>query len=131
MDLIKVVCAIVCHQKQYFICRRRPGKSLEGYWEFPGGKIEATESHHEALRRELQEELGMEIDIKSFVGQSVFDYGNFKIELNAYLCDLIQYDGLLTDHDCAVWVDYQDLNNYQIAPADLPFLKMLGENDFN
>jgi 8-oxo-dGTP diphosphatase len=53
MDTIRVVCGII------FICRRKQGKALDGYWEFPGGKIERSESFEKALKRELHEELEM------------------------------------------------------------------------
>lgn len=53
MDLITVVCAIIFKDDLVLICRRQPEKSLRGYWEFPGGKIEDDESNEESLLREL------------------------------------------------------------------------------
>ncbi|MFM7683912.1 MAG: NUDIX domain-containing protein, partial [Bacteroidota bacterium] len=70
MDTIRVVCGVVFDNEKVFICRRKQGKSLAGYWEFPGGKIEGSESFEQALKRELNEELEMEVVIKDFIGQS-------------------------------------------------------------
>jgi 8-oxo-dGTP diphosphatase len=69
MATIRVVCGIIFNNEKIFICRRNQGKSLAGYWEFPGGKIEGSESFEQALKRELHEELEMDVVVKDFVGQ--------------------------------------------------------------
>ena len=125
MVTIKVVCGIIFDQEKVFICRRKNGKSLAGYWEFPGGKIEENESALEALQRELFEELEMEISIKDFIGQSNYNYGNFQIKLYGYGCQLIKYNGKLTDHDSFVWTSTFKLKEYNLAPADIPFVEMI------
>ena len=125
MDIIKVVCGIVYDNDKVFICRRKEEKFLASFWEFPGGKVEQNESDQTALKRELQEELEMEINIIGFVGQSNYDYGNFQIELLGYLCDLINYDGKLTDHDAYEWVDISELDEYKLAPADIPLARII------
>lgn len=125
MATIKVVCGIIFDKEKVFICRRKHGKSLAGYWEFPGGKIEENESDIEALSRELYEELEMEINIKDFIGQSNYDFGNFQIELYGYECKLLTYNGKLTDHDFFVWTSIAKLKTYNLAPADIPFIEMI------
>lgn len=125
MGLIKVVCGIIFNKDKIFICRRKQGKSLENFWEFPGGKIEENETHRLALKRELREELEMEIKILDFVGISYYDYGNFQIELYGYECKLINYEGKLSDHDNYEWVDLNKLGDYKLAPADIPFIQMI------
>jgi len=125
MDIIKVVCGIIFSDELAFVCRRKEGKSLAGYWEFPGGKIEENETHQNALARELLEELDMKVKVKDFVGQSNYDYDSFKIELYGYECSLIDYKGKLTDHDSYEWTSIKDLIKYKLAPADLPFIKMI------
>ena len=62
--MIKVVCGIIFKDQKIFICRRNPEASLGGYWEFPGGKIEEGEDHRESLKRELMEELLMDVEIE-------------------------------------------------------------------
>lgn len=125
MGIIKVVCGVIYDNDKVFICRRREGKSLSSFWEFPGGKVEQNETDQIALKRELQEELEMEINIIGFVGQSNHDYGSFQIELYGYECDLINYKGKLTDHDAYEWVDIAKLGEFKIAPADIPLIQMI------
>jgi 8-oxo-dGTP diphosphatase len=104
----------------------RPRK-LAGYWDFPGDKIEVNESEVDALKRELFEELEMEIVINKFIGQTNFNYGNFQIELHGYECQLINYEGKLTDHDSFLWIDKLKLNELNMAHADIPFIRMIEE----
>lgn len=125
MGIIKVVCGIIYDNEKVFICRRKKGKSLAGFWEFPGGKVESKETDQIALKRELQEELEMEINIESFIGQSNHDYGSFQIELYGYACSLVNYAGHLTDHDAYEWADITSLSDYKLAPADIPFIQMI------
>ena len=125
MTMIKVVCGIIYNGDKVFVCRRKEGKSLVGFWEFPGGKIEEGESQQEALKRELSEELEMEVSIDSFLGSSRHDYGNFKIELLSYNCSLINYNGKLTDHDAYKWITPENLHTINLAPADIPLTAMI------
>ena len=123
--MIKVVCGIIRQEDKIFICRRRKGKSLAGYWEFPGGKIEDGEKPEESLVRELMEELGMEVHVGQFLGSSQHDYGSFKIELMAYECVLLAYNGVLTDHDRFEWVSLVEVGKFNFAPADVPLLQLI------
>ena len=59
--MIRVVCGIIFKDDKILLTRRKKGKSLEGFWEFPGGKVEKEETDTIALKRELKEELGLEI----------------------------------------------------------------------
>ena len=67
----------------------------------------------------------MDVDIISFVGKSIHDYGSFQIELRGYKCDLKHYAGKLTDHDKFMWTDVNELSNYDIAPADIPLINLI------
>ncbi len=125
METVKVVCGIIFNDNKVFICRRMPKKSLGGYWEFPGGKIEQGESNEASLTRELIEELGMSVEVKDYFKTNLHDYGKFIIELIAYKCNFIDANFRLTDHDKYEWVNVKDLSNWNLAPADIPIAKEL------
>jgi 8-oxo-dGTP diphosphatase len=118
MKLIKVVCGIIRKEGQVFIAKRKPEKSQGGYWEFPGGKLEANEHPNIALIRELDEELGMQIKLSKFFGSHVHHYESISIELLAYECEFVSATFKLTDHDEIKFVTPEELRNYKIAPAD-------------
>jgi len=124
--VIEVAAAIIHNEEgQILIARRRQGKSQEGLWEFPGGKIEADESVVHCLQRELQEEMGIDILPYESFGMNVHNYGSIQIKLMAwkakYLGGLIE----LVDHDEYSWVFPADLGQFIFAPADIPFVEQL------
>lgn len=125
--MIRVVCGIVYNNEKIFLCRRNVNKHLAGFWEFPGGKIENNESPEEALHRELSEELGMTVSVLGYLGSNQHQYSSNKIKLIAYNCLFIDATLNLIDHDQCKWVLPSDLKNYQIAPADIPLIKLIIE----
>lgn len=125
MDTVKVVCGIIFHDSKVLICRRKPNRSLGGFWEFPGGKIEDGEKNEESLCRELMEELGMEVVVLDFFKSQFHNYDSFKIELIAYRCNFIRASFDLSDHDAYEWVGILDLNKWKLAPADIPIAEEL------
>jgi len=128
MGIIKVVCGIIFKEDKIFLCRRNPNKSLAGYWEFPGGKIESGEGEKDALSRELLEELGMKVKVLEHYKTVVHPYEKFTIELIAYTCQFQEANYILTDHDQYEWVDKEDLTKWNLAPADIPLANALIEN---
>ncbi|MEM1260672.1 MAG: (deoxy)nucleoside triphosphate pyrophosphohydrolase [Bacteroidota bacterium] len=123
--MIKVVCGIIYQQDNIFICRRKEGKSLSGFWEFPGGKIEDGEKHEESLKRELMEELKMEVDVIGYFDTAIHHYQGFSIELIAYKCTLVRWEHYLSDHDRFNWVSPKVLTQWKLAPADIPLAEKL------
>ena len=125
MAIIKVVCGIIFKEDKLFICRRSSNKSLSGYWEFPGGKVEQDETFEASLKRELREELGMDVNVQNYFDTVIHEYENFTIELIAYRCEFIEASYKLTDHDKYEWIDLNTLLNYNLAPADIPIAEKL------
>ena len=126
MKIIKVVAAILQKEDKILIARKKEGKPLAGYFEFPGGKIEKGETPEESLARELMEEMNIKIDVKEYVGESIYDYGNGKvISLLGYISEIIDGEIKLSDHDRYEWVTLEEINNYKIAPADIPLIEKL------
>jgi len=123
--IISVSAAIIRNKNRYLIARRSPGKHLEGYWEFPGGKIEQGETAEECLVREIREELGIYIWVESFFGENLFHYDTKSVLLKAFICKRISGEITLIDHDLCEWVTAEKMNEYLIAPADIPFVQQL------
>ncbi|MBK9984032.1 MAG: (deoxy)nucleoside triphosphate pyrophosphohydrolase [Saprospiraceae bacterium] len=125
MKSIKVVCGIIWKDGKILIAKRKPEKTLGGYWEFPGGKLELNEDPVAALQRELQEEMGMTVSNIKYFGSNIHEYDNFNIELLAFECDFESATFHLTDHDEYVFVPPHEFSNYIIAPADEYFVLKL------
>lgn len=127
MAITKVVCGIIFKDDLVLICRRKPEKSLGGYWEFPGGKVEDDESFEESLLRELIEELNLHVEIKRHFFDTVHHYDKGSIELISFICESEDIATESTDHDRLEWVKVDDLLNWKLAPADIPIAKELIE----
>ena len=120
-----VTAAIIKKESDILIARRAAKKHLAGYWEFPGGKIEEGETPQECLKRELEEELGIVVNVGEFFMENCHHYGGKIIHLKAYLCEHVSGDIILNDHDQFEWVDKSEFGNYKFAPADIPFINAL------
>ncbi|WP_312334728.1 (deoxy)nucleoside triphosphate pyrophosphohydrolase [Sphingobacterium sp.] len=125
MDITKVVCGIIFKDDLVLICRRKPEKSLGGYWEFPGGKVEEAEAHEDSLKRELMEELNLDVNIKKHFFDTVHHYDNGAIELISFICETENITSESTDHDQLEWVKVEDLLHWKLAPADIPIARAL------
>ncbi|MFH4630859.1 (deoxy)nucleoside triphosphate pyrophosphohydrolase [Vibrio alginolyticus] len=97
---IKVACGIIFNDEdEVFLCRRNHEKSIGGYWEFPGGKVEEGESYDECLKRELLEELDMDVRVKDHFITVQHDYRTFETGLIAFICHFQTSSFALMDHD--------------------------------
>lgn len=127
MKKIEVVAAIMYKNKTVFSAERGTG-FLEGYFEFPGGKIEQNETHEEALKRELFEELEIETEIKDYVMTVEHQYENFHLTMHLYNVEIISGDICLHCHKSYRWLDKEDLYDVKWAPADIPPLSYVEVN---
>lgn len=124
--IIRVVAAAIFNKTgQVLIARRARGQSGEGEWEFPGGKVEKGESDVEALVREIHEELNLSIKIGESLGSNQLHLSNKIIELVVYISEFDSGEVQLVDHDAYEWVELNQLLNFQLARADVPFVKLL------
>ena len=121
--MIRVVCGIIFKDDKILLTRRKKGKSLEGFWEFPGGKVEKEETDTIALKRELKEELGLEISELNYFSENKHDYNTFSIHLVAYKCKAFDDPNKLVDHDKFEWVMVNELGSFNLADADKPLLE--------
>jgi 8-oxo-dGTP diphosphatase len=127
MNPVEVVCAVIERDGRIFLARRPPGKLLGGLWEFPGGKIEQGESAHEALHRELAEELGCRVHIHEALPPFEHAYPWCVIRLHAFRCTLKadSPEPMPLEHSELIWVPNAELQTRELAPADLPVVQMM------
>lgn len=109
---------------EVLICRRAPSETRAGYWEFPGGKFEAGESGEEALVRELQEELDMEVSCGALLETMEHAYSNGRFRIHLFACRaIVNTVPSLRVHDQIAWVKPEDILNYKVLEGDIPLIK--------
>jgi len=109
------------------IAQRAEDQRLAGKWEFPGGKIEPGETPEECLIREIEEELGIKIEVDKFFAESIYRYDIGTIKLLAYKARWIDGECKPAVHSQIKWVKPNELENYDFAPADISIIKKLKE----
>lgn len=124
MKKIEVVAAIIQRDGAYFATQRGYGE-FEGLWEFPGGKIEPGESRESALKREIQEELGIDITINNFLCTTDYDYPSFHLTMHCYLCCVETGEIELREHKSARWLTTELLDSVEWLPADKDVIEKL------
>jgi 8-oxo-dGTP diphosphatase len=87
--VIVVVAAVIEDAGRFLVTRRQSGVHLAGLWEFPGGKIDPAETHDAALRREIAEELGAEVDVGELILSTTHAYPEKTVTLFFYRCSLV------------------------------------------
>ncbi len=115
---IAVAAAIILKDNQVLIAKRPLDKHKGGYWEFPGGKIEARESAEQALAREIQEELSLQINAPIHYQDVTFDYAEKQVQLKFY--KVTKFSGFpqgLEGQEVR-WVNLADLSKYQFPEAN-------------
>ena len=117
MKTIEVVAAIIIRDDQVFATQRGYGE-WKGWWEFPGGKMEAGESPQEALRREIREELEADITIGSLIETVEWDYPKFHLTMHCFLCTLLTDSLHLNEHQDSTWLTRETLRSVRWLPAD-------------
>ena len=125
---IRVVGAVFHDGERFLACRKKPGKPLEGHWEFPGGKIEPGETPQQALAREIREELNLIAEVGQKVTTTTYEYDFATIELTTFYCTLVDGDLRLTDHDDTKWVTSTEATHLTWAPADIPAVEAIASN---
>lgn len=127
MKEVEVVAAVIKNGDKILCMQRDEGKNKETSfkWEFPGGKVDEGETPREAIIREIQEELEMDIEIVREVGKFEHQYSDFLLHMTCFECTTN-----ITDIKLNVHIDYKWLKTYELmsldwCPADLPIAKSL------
>ncbi len=118
MKQIDAAIAIVARGGKILITQRKENDSFGGYWEFPGGKREKGESLHQALHREMQEELSIVVKPVHAFNPVVHDYKSAIVTLHPFLCLLESGEPQLIECQAALWIDPLQLRDYRFPPAN-------------
>ena len=121
---MEVVAAILHRDGAYFATQRGYGE-FEVMWEFPGGKIEPCKSREFALKREIQEELGVDIAIENLLCTTEYDYPSFHLTMHCYLCSIASGEIELREHKSARWLRPDELGSVEWLPADKDVISRL------
>lgn len=123
---IRVVAAVIERDGKYLITQRRPAAVLGGLWEFPGGRVEAAESDEAALRRELRERVGVDVEVKGRMAQRTHQYQGYQVELNLYQASIAsgQEPRALRVADFR-WVGSGEFERYPFPAADQATMDLL------
>jgi len=128
MKKIKVAAAVITDGSRIFATQRGYG-NYKDWWEFPGGKLEPGETAEEALKREIVEELDTVITVDEYLTTIEYDYPEFHVSMDCFLCSIVSGSLTLLEHEAARWLPYDDLKQVKWLPSDIKIIELL-ENRF-
>ena len=123
---VQVVAALIFENGKVFATKRGENKYayIAHKYEFPGGKIETGETPQAALKREMQEELEMDVRVGNLFATDTFEYPDFIITLHLYECEMLS-SFVLKEHESYAWIAAKELNEEEWAPADAEIIASL------
>ena len=122
MKKIHVVAGVIHRKDTVLIAQRSETMSAPLCWEFPGGKVEKGESEEHALKRELKEELDVDVVVGDFLARSRVVHQKRSIDMLLYACTLKDCEPVAKEHAQLKWVPNHSLKAYRWAPADIPVI---------
>jgi 8-oxo-dGTP diphosphatase len=121
--IINVTCAIIVKENKVLVAQRSETMKLPLKWEFPGGKLEENESEIECIKREIKEEINIDIEVVKKLSSSFYDYGTFKINLIPFIANYILGEIKLLEHKDYKLLKKTELLSLDWAEADLPIVE--------
>ena len=126
MKTIKVVAAVIKSNDEIFVTQRGYGEFKDG-WEFPGGKVEKGETKEEALIREIKEELDTVIKVDSYLDTIEYDYPDFHLSMDCFVCSIVDGNLVLKEHEDSKWIKKEEIDTLNWLPADLVIIDKVKE----
>ena len=120
---IKVSCAIIERAGLVLAARRSQAMAMPLKWEFPGGKLKRGEKPDACLKRELMEEMGINVIIITSLSPSTHHYPDFTVTLYPFVCAIDAEEIILNDHQAIVWLRPAELTSLDWAEADFPVIE--------
>lgn len=123
--MVLVTCGIILKGNEILVTQRSELMKLPLKWEFPGGKINSGETEEDCLKRELKEELNIEIEILKKLVPNIHHYTSFVIKLIPFLVKYVSGEIILLEHVNYKWVNKNEMDNLDWAAADLPIVEQV------
>ena len=125
--MIDVVAAVIVKDNKFLITRRAPKLKLEGMWEFPGGKVELEETVQQALQRELQEEIGINVTTAEPLLVIEHNYSDKSVKLDVWL--VTEFTGKAQSLEGLEnrWVQFNELSQLDFPDANRPIIAVLSK----
>lgn len=120
---LHVACALIEREGRILAAQRSRAMSMPLKWEFPGGKLDAGESPEACLRREIAEEMGIEIAIGRALPLSTHRYPDFTITLYPFVCTIASGEPSLNEHRAIAWLLLEELPVLNWTEADAPIIE--------
>ena len=123
---VRVVAAVIPRDDRYLITQRRPTAVLGGLWEFPGGKVEEAESEVDALKREVQERVSVDVEVGACIARRTHDYDGYSVDLALYQASIPASAEPKPARvaDCR-WVKSSEFESYRFPAADQATMDLL------
>ncbi len=118
MTVLKVTCAIILHNEKILVVQNSSDSDHPFKWEFPGGKIKIEETPEDCIKREIIEELEIEIEICQKMNSVEFDYEFKQIVLIPFLCSIKNGEIKLNEHNEFKWINIDELGEIDFSDAD-------------
>ena len=126
MKTIEVVAAVIVDGEDRILATQRGYGDMKDGWEFPGGKMEAGETPQQALRREIAEELAVDIEVGDLLGTVEWDYPKFHLTMHCYWCRVMDGKQLsLLEHEASRWLTRNQLWSVEWLPADCEVVRLI------
>ena len=123
--MIDVVAAVIKKNNLYFIAQRNRNKHFAYYWEFPGGKVDNQETFENALKREIKEELSINIAVLKHIASEKHKDEKIDVNVHYFLCELLNENIILSEHEDMKWLRKNDLKQFKMTPGDSKIIKYL------
>ena len=123
--MIDVVAAVIKKDNKYLIAQRNRNKHFAFYWEFPGGKVDNGETFENALKREIKEELSINIRILHHIASEKHKDDKIDVNVHYFLCESLNENIILSEHEDMKWLQKNDLTQFKMAPGDTKIIKYL------
>jgi 8-oxo-dGTP diphosphatase len=124
-DALRVVIGIIKRDKKILVGKRPQGKTLSGHWEFPGGKIEEGESSIEALKRELQEELDIDVTTATFWFKHAYTYPDKIVLLDIWNVDQFLGEPKSKENQMLMWVSKSEFKKLKFLEGNVQIIEQL------